>query len=271
MKDSLKRLEKLIEVLVEGSLSRLLGSEISVPVVAGQLARAMDEGTKWTEHGRACAPDRFALTLHPQDVESLLGQAPRLAEELSHGILGAVRDAGLSLLSDPEVTLAADPTLRRFEVRVLAWHSDNPHEFTQAMPRTKTQSGLLPEGAFLIIEGDRHFPLDRPVINIGRRLDNQLILDDPHVSRTHSQLRAREGRFVVFDLGSTAGTLVNGQRATQYILRPGDVIEVAGFRMVYGEDPGGPPDETPSYRPPFPPRPAGDQATHVRSREEDGA
>jgi hypothetical protein len=269
VKDSLKRLEQQIEILVEGSLSRLLGSEISVPVVASQLARAMDESTKWTEDGRACAPDRYALTLHPQDVESLLRQSPRLPDELSRGILGAVRGAGLALLSDPEVSLAADPTLRRFEVRVLAWHSDNPHEFTQAMPRTKTQSGQLPQGAFLIIDGDRHFPLDRPVVNIGRRLDNQLILDDPHVSRTHSQLRARDGRFILFDLGSTGGTLVNGQKATQYILRPGDVIDVAGFRMVYGEDPGGPPDETPVYRAPFPPRPAGDQATHVRSRQDD--
>jgi hypothetical protein len=264
VKDTLKRLEEQIEVLVEGSLARLLGAEISVPVVAGQLVRAMDESTKWIDDGRACAPDRYALSLHPEDVESLLRQTPRLSDELARGLLGAVRQAGLALLSDPEVTLAADPTLRRFEVRVLAWHSDNPHEFTQAMPRTKAQSEQLPAGAFLIIDGDRHFPLDRPVINIGRRLDNQLILDDPHVSRTHSQLRARDGRFVLFDLGSTAGTLVNGQRATQYILRPGDVIEVAGFRMVYGEDPGGPPDETPAYRAPFPPRPAGDQATIIR-------
>jgi len=122
----------------------------------------------------------------------------------------------------------------------------------------------VPIGAFLIIDGTRHFPLDRPVINVGRRLDNQLILENPHVSRTHAQLRVRDGRFVLFDLGSTSGTRVNGRAIKQHILQPGDVVTVANIRMVYGEDPGGPPDTTPPYTPPFPPRPAGDQRTRTK-------
>lgn len=61
----------------------------------------------------------------------------------------------------------------------------------------------IPENAFLIVEGVKVFPLKLPVVNIGRRLDNQLIIDDPRVSRNHAQLRAIKGRFVVFDLNST--------------------------------------------------------------------
>jgi pSer/pThr/pTyr-binding forkhead associated (FHA) protein len=67
-------------------------------------------------------------------------------------------------------------------------------------------------------------------------LDNHLILDDPRVSRAHAQLRAVQGHYVLFDLNATGGTYVNGQRITQYTLKPGDVISLAGVPIIYGED-----------------------------------
>jgi pSer/pThr/pTyr-binding forkhead associated (FHA) protein len=92
------------------------------------------------------------------------------------------------------------------------------------------ESGKIPENAFLIVEGVKVFPLTTSVINIGRRLDNQLVIDDPRVSRNHAQLRSIKGRFVVFDLNSTGGTFVNGQRTSQSVLYPGDVIEYQRHR-----------------------------------------
>jgi hypothetical protein len=173
-------------------------------------------------------------------------------------------------VNEPRITIAADPTLAKWEIRVVAWHSGTPLEFTHPM-KADSQSGkpALPDGAFLIVNGRGHFPLERPVINIGRRLDNQIILDNPHVSRTHAQLRVRQGRYVLFDLGSTAGTRVNGRRVKEHTLREGDVITIADIRLVYGEDPGGPPDSTDAYTPPFPPRPAGDLRTRGDIREPD--
>jgi FHA domain/FhaA, N-terminal domain len=260
----LESLERQLEGLVERALPRLLGARFSTPVIAGQLARTMEDGLRWDDRGQAFAPDQYALTLHPEDVDTLLAQAPDLRDELSRGLAEAARSLGYLVASAPEVTLAADPTLPRWDVRVVAWHRSRPLEFTQGMPReARTEPGRVPSGAFLIIDGGLHYPLDRPVVNIGRRLDNQIILEDPHVSRTHAQLRVRDGRFVLFDLGSTAGTQVNGKRAQQHVLRAGDVIRIGASSLVYGEDPGGPPDSTPAYSPPFPPRPAGDQQTHV--------
>jgi pSer/pThr/pTyr-binding forkhead associated (FHA) protein len=51
----------------------------------------------------------------------------------------------------------------------------------------------------------------------------------------HAQLRANRGRFMLFDLHSTGGTLVNGKRITATILYPGDVITLAGTTLVYGQ------------------------------------
>ena len=45
-----------------------------------------------------------------------------------------------------------------------------------------------------------------------------------------------KGRFVLFDLNSTGGTFVNGQRTSQTVLYPGDVISLAGVALIFGQD-----------------------------------
>ncbi len=93
----------------------------------------------------------------------------------------------------------------------------------------------IPEDAFVIVDGIKVIPLNQPLIRIGRRLENNLVLDDPRVSRTHAELRAINGRYVLFDLNSTGGTYVNGVKITQSVVYPGDVISLAGVNLVYGQ------------------------------------
>ncbi len=97
------------------------------------------------------------------------------------------------------------------------------------------ESPRLPK-AFLVVDGSRYVPLDRTVINIGRRRDNTIVLDDRRVSRQHCQLRFRFGEFVLYDLGSRGGTFVNNIRVSESVLRPGDVISLAGVPLVYFVD-----------------------------------
>ncbi len=93
----------------------------------------------------------------------------------------------------------------------------------------------IPEDAFVIVDGIKVIPLTQPLVRIGRRLENNLVLDDPRVSRTHAELRAINGRYVLFDLNSTGGTYVNGLKITQSVVYPGDVISLAGVNLVYGQ------------------------------------
>jgi pSer/pThr/pTyr-binding forkhead associated (FHA) protein len=41
---------------------------------------------------------------------------------------------------------------------------------------------------------------------------------------------------VLFDLNSTGGSFVNGQRTSQTVLYPGDVISLAGVALIFGQD-----------------------------------
>jgi pSer/pThr/pTyr-binding forkhead associated (FHA) protein len=110
----------------------------------------------------------------------------------------------------------------------------------ESEPKPEPEVVNIPSNAFLIIGGTKIVPLTRSVVNIGRRLDNHVVIDDPRVSRAHAQLRIVRDRFVLFDLNSSGGTFVNGQRADQSVLYPGDVISLAGVTLIFGQDlPGG--------------------------------
>ena len=74
------------------------------------------------------------------------------------------------------------------------------------------------------------------MINLGRRSDNHVVIDDMRVSRIHAQIRAIKEHYVIFDLDSSGGTFVNGVCLSQSTLYPGDVISLAGVDLVYGQD-----------------------------------
>ncbi len=91
-----------------------------------------------------------------------------------------------------------------------------------------------PNNTFLIVNGSQVFPLEADVITIGRQTDNDLVIDDQRVSRRHARLEAKNGRFYIVDLNSRAGTSVNGLKAAQHELNPGDIISLAGVPLIFG-------------------------------------
>lgn len=69
------------------------------------------------------------------------------------------------------------------------------------------------------------FPLEKAEIFVGRDLSNDVVINDPEVSRRHARLFLQGPSYVIEDLGSTNGTSVHGERILgAYVLRPGEVI-----------------------------------------------
>jgi hypothetical protein len=256
MKSTLKDLEERLERWIEGSIIRLLGHQIPAASLASQLTEAMKNGLRTKEFGTTHAPDKYRVQLNPETINQLKVSIPELASQLSSGLSSAAREEGILFVRDPQIIIHPETSLAQWEIKVTAWHSTGPLEDTHEMdvPLAKGEP-LYPDGAFLIIEGDQHFILDRPIINIGRREDNQLVLNSALVSRNHAQIRARHGRFMLFDLGSKSGTFVHGIPIKQHILRPGDVITISDTHLVYGEETDTTTDETIGFTPipPLPP------------------
>ena len=145
--------------------------------------------------GIQLAPNIYTLVVPPAAMEHW--QEPHLQETLIGIIRTSAQDAGLRFEFPPVIMINVNASLSPETINVLASHQvRSPMEDTQntsANPEENSvEDDTMPENAFLIIEGVKVFPLKSPVVNIGRRLDNTLVIDDPRVSRNHAQLRCNQ-------------------------------------------------------------------------------
>lgn len=78
--------------------------------------------------------------------------------------------------------------------------------------------------------------LDKDLIKLGRREDNDIVLADMFVSRAHAEVARRGAQFVVRDLKSRYGTFVNGDRVTEHSLRYGDEIQIGNILITFVDE-----------------------------------
>ncbi|MEZ4236004.1 MAG: FHA domain-containing protein [Myxococcota bacterium] len=89
----------------------------------------------------------------------------------------------------------------------------------------------------------------KPLV-VGRKRGD-LILDDPLVSGAHCRILAKDEAYVLQDLGSTNGTMVDGRMVREATLKPGSEITIGSSRMILyvGEDPRDKADAPPRAAP----------------------
>ena len=70
-------------------------------------------------------------------------------------------------------------------------------------------------------------------LTIGRDDGNDVVLDDPNVSRFHAEVLRSDGRIEVRDLDSRNGTRVNGVPAPHAVLQTGSEIGIGPYRLLF--------------------------------------
>jgi pSer/pThr/pTyr-binding forkhead associated (FHA) protein len=103
--------------------------------------------------------------------------------------------------------------------------------------------------ASIELPSGEQWPLMGEIVSIGRGPTNDLTLPaDSKISRTHAELRRRDGQWILVDLGSSNGTKVNNRPIEQHLLRAGDRIQLGGSTILFapGEDPNATEAETSS-------------------------
>ena len=243
--NKIERFEALAERLVEGTFARLFAGRLRPLEVVTHLVRAMEDHQVLSPDGTRQAPTHYWVYLHPDDCAALAAEQQALEAELARNVTELATQVGLTLEIVPSVYVLPDEDMGPHEVRVDArWMLEEAGvgpegESTREMePDDGETGGELPPGRpFLILEGQHHVNLLQPVISVGRALGNAVIVEDPRISRYHAQLRRRYGRYVLYDLGSSGGTQINGYPVEECVLHSGDVISFAGVQVIYGEDP----------------------------------
>ncbi len=118
--------------------------------------------------------------------------------------------------------------------------SGHPHQPrpVQQVHQAAAQPAAMPQ-AWLTIRlpnaGQEVYRIEKPIVNIGRQLSNDIIVEDKRVSRYHAQIKYQpDGQFAIFDLGSTNGITINmTPHMRQHVLRNGDQFTIGSYDFYF--------------------------------------
>jgi len=109
---------------------------------------------------------------------------------------------------------------------------DSSKETTVEPPKTIVESSVDPIKLEMItgsLKG-KTYTIDTDK-TIGRGSDNDIVFDEGTISSHHCEIILQYGVFIIKDLDSTNGTIVNGKKIKEFQLNPGDEIKISSVNI----------------------------------------
>lgn len=235
----LRNFEKRLEGMFERPFTRAFRSGVHPLEIARRLMREIDDG-KALGIEETLVPNRYLVSLSPEDHERLSGYLGSLASELESLAITYINRQGYHLVTRPRLAFASDDRLKEGEFSILATLEEaagarSPAGSGESAPAAEQAEGLL--GALAVIGGEeagRSYRLHGAKSSIGRSEENDLVLVDPRVSRFHAEVERTPRGYIIRDLGSTNGTRLKGRPIQERLLEEGDVLTLGDTEMRFG-------------------------------------
>jgi len=234
----LDNLEQRLDRIVNGSFSKAFKSEVQ-PVELGAALQQEIDNRADTITGQTVVPNIFIIELGSVDHERLETYFETLSVEL-----GTLADAYSSeqrytTVDSAHISFDLDPQLETGVFRIRSTAAKRPADVVAASLVAKDVTPQVPLTSFTpeatpyltSITGEE-FKITQSVTNIGRGVEADIQIDDTSVSRLHCAI-VLGSEVLVRDLGSTNGTVVDGARATESILRDGSIIKIGNITLTY--------------------------------------
>jgi hypothetical protein len=242
----LQEFERRLEGAVEGFFARAFRSGLQ-PV---ELAKALQRYAADTQHVTAdgvVVPNVYRIQVSTKDHDRLETFGEALPRELAEVLVSTASDRGWRLRGPVKVRIDADDSVHygRYQlagrVEVVESSSSPSPSASPARPtgddqprkRLDQTQVVSPGGTSTLSlrvrtggEAGTSVPVKGSRLTLGRHSGCDLPLKDTTVSREHAALVRRNDGWWAVDLGSTNGTSVNGTRAAEQRVRPGDRIEL---------------------------------------------
>jgi pSer/pThr/pTyr-binding forkhead associated (FHA) protein len=268
------RVEQRLERAVNGAFARAFKSEVQPVEIASAIRRAMDDRAAVLGQGRTIVPNLFTVELSDTDYDRLGGYDEELEIELIAAAQEHAESQRYQPGGPLQVNFASANDLETGVFRLRTSTARRPGNTSQrdaegyaavpapspaappVAPRpqpaedgleaTQRQAPVAPpaqprrvnpaDRPWLDVDGER-YPLMGAITVLGRDDTADIILDDPGISRQHSEIRVtNDGPHLVAsirDMGSTNGTFLNSERITSQRLSDGDRITVGRTSVIY--------------------------------------
>jgi FhaA, N-terminal domain/FHA domain len=250
-----RSIEQRLEGLVEGFFTKLFRSGLQPVEVGRRILREMAEG-KTVSVNRIYVPNEFEVTMGPEDHARFAGMEGQLVREFSDLVIDEAKRNRWNLMGAPRISFEAEDKMGRGEFKVEAslaadasagaprasTHEpagDADPSLTRAISLDSAQRlGFSSRTALLEVLGDsgevkERISLASSPVTVGRLSINDIVLGDANVSRRHAEFRSDGGQWVLTDLGSTNGSVINGKPVTQRPLKDGDRLTFGSTDLVF--------------------------------------
>jgi Protein of unknown function (DUF3662)/Inner membrane component of T3SS, cytoplasmic domain len=249
----LQRFEKRLEGLVEGAFAKVFKGVVHPVEILNAMQREAEAHKAILAGGRTLVPNRYVIDLSPYDHSRLAPYAAALAQELAQSQAEFIGEQAWTVYGDVIVEIERGDGLDTGMFRVTAevytggdvapvqqpaYDAGPCYPYDQQVGGGYQQHGGHGGGRNIrLVSGDgRNYPLQMGSTVIGRGDQANLRLPDVGISRRHARLDFDGGQVVLTDLGSTNGTMVNGQRVSAVALNPGDMIQLGTTTLTFRVD-----------------------------------
>jgi len=253
----LQRFEKRLEGLVEGAFAKVFKGVVHPVEILNAMQREAEAHKAILAGGRTLVPNRYVIDLSPYDHSRLAPYAAALAQELAQSQAEFIGEQGWTVYGDVIVEIERGDGLDTGMFRVTAEvytggevapvqqpaYDAAPAYSPYEQQQQQAPGGYPPHGgghngrSVGLVSGDgRTYPLQMGSTVIGRGDQANLRLPDVGISRRHARLDYDGSQVVLTDLGSTNGTMVNGQRVSAVALNPGDMIQLGTTTLTFRVD-----------------------------------
>jgi Protein of unknown function (DUF3662)/FHA domain len=244
----LRHIEKRMESLVEGVFGRAFRRQIHPVEIAKGLTKQMDEG-RMVSISRTYAPNDFTIHLSKEDTESIQAYQESLKDELIQYASTHAENKNYHLMTPPKIRFETEDSLRfgEFGITAKLTGGEGPREKgapqdtsgqtrifrteetggqgTAAISANEARRHGLAREIVEVVMEDGTYPLEgRGPWTVGRSQECDIVVSDPNVSRKHARLSRADNGFVVEDLGSTNGTLLDGAPIDRERIESGDEL-----------------------------------------------
>jgi hypothetical protein len=223
----LRNFESRLERGIEGFFTKAFRSGLQPVELAKRILRQMD-AQKTVGVREILVPNRYVVRISTEDRERFENMEGALARELENVVTEGARERGWGLVARPEVVFETGERMKRGDLKVeaeLTEETGPPQAEAPAPPSPAPAPSPQVGPARLVLDG-REVAIDRDRMVIGRLHGSEVEIEDPGASRRHAEIRKDGDRFVVVDLGSTNGTLVNDSPVAEHTLEDGDRITI---------------------------------------------
>jgi hypothetical protein len=234
----LDNLEQRLDRIVNGSFSKAFKSEVQ-PVELGAALQQEIDNRADTITGQTVVPNIFIVELGDIDHERLEPYFATLSTELSSLADAYGNEQRYTTVDAAHVSFDHDSTLETGVFRIRSTAAPRPIEVVNAPAVSPDLTPQVPMTTFtpeatpyLVSITGEEFKITQSVTNIGRGIEADIQIDDTSVSRLHCAI-VLGSDVLIRDLGSTNGTMVDGARATETILRDGSIVKIGNITLTY--------------------------------------